>query len=44
MLLVTLGALISGNMLTGKEVKRVRKGFVRAGAGYNNMDYMNVVF
>ena len=39
MLLGTLDASMLRNMITGKGVMRARKGFVRAGTGYNAMDH-----
>ena len=41
MLYGALGALMLGNVLTGKGVVRARKGVVRAEMGYNNMYRMN---
>ena len=41
MLIGALGALMLGNVLTGKGVVRARKGVVRAEMGYNNMYHMN---
>ena len=40
MLLRTLGASMLGNMLTGRRVKRARKGVARIGVRYNNIDHM----
>ena len=39
MLLGTLGASLSGNLLTGKGINRAGVGIVRAGHGNNKMDF-----
>ena len=43
-LLRTCGASMLGNMLTGKGFMNVRKGVVKAGRGYNNMNHMDKNF
>ena len=43
-LLGTLDASTLGNMTTGKGITRARKGVLRAGTGYNTMDFMGKIF
>ena len=39
MLLGTLGASLSGNLLAGKGINRAGGWIIRAGEGNNNMDF-----
>ena len=39
MLLGTLGASLSGNLLAGKGINRAEEGIIRVGEENNNMDF-----